>query len=128
MVLILDDDISRVEEFESRSGLKARHAPNFGIFLGDLDLMIYDLIMLDHDLGLNEPQGIDAAKHLANRENMPLWPADHEQLVIVHSANPIGAANMMAALSRATHIKAYAIPFAWTKVSFSPTKGLTFRI
>jgi len=46
------------------------------------------LMDLDHDLGFNNPTGMDFLKVLAERfpDKVPIWN--------VHSANPVGKANM----------------------------------
>ncbi len=46
-------------------------------------------ISLDHDLGANTPTGYDLAKWMTANGK---WP----EVVIFHSANPVGVANMKA--------------------------------
>jgi hypothetical protein len=52
-----------------------------------------DMVSFDHDLGENVPTGMDAAKHLVeldlNTGDMP-----DKFFYTVHSANPVGAANI----------------------------------
>lgn len=114
-ILFLDDDISRVEEFQIRTGLTVVHSTNIGDFISRLNDSRYDLIMLDHDLGTNDGDGSDAAKYLAANRLL----LGDDQTVIIHSANPIGAANMMSHMKHADHLRVSVIHFAWNKVSYS---------
>ena len=81
-----------------------------------LDNFDYDLVMLDHDLAEEHyaqaesgashvGTGVDVALHIAK------MPAEHRpKLVVIHSVNPAGAANISAALSGA-RVKFVVKPF-----------------
>ncbi len=112
-VLFLDDDKSRVDEFEANTGLKVCHVDDGRDFIAALFQGPYDVIFLDHDLATDDYTGSDAAGFLS--QNLDLL--NHQQTVIVHSANPVGTANMLAKMRDVGHvIQAFAIPFAWNKV------------
>ena len=51
-----------------------------------------EALSLDHDLGLDQPTGYNLVCWM-EREN--IWPSG---MISVHSANPVGAANMRRAL------------------------------
>ncbi len=111
-ILFLDDDFSRVEEFESKTGLKVHHVLTGEDFCLSLMENKYDLIMLDHDLGLVDWDGSRAAKFLAENR---LFVGD-DQTVIIHSANSVGVANMMSHMKHADHLNVSVVHFAWAKV------------
>lgn len=55
-------------------------------------------ISFDHDLGENEPTGYDLAKWLVNQDlDTHAMPANFD--FAVHSANPVGAANIQGLLT-----------------------------
>ncbi len=68
--------------------------------------------MLDHDLGSDVYTGTSAAAYLAF--NKPI--IGDGKNVIIHSANPIGATNMMSQFKHTDHINVYVVAFGWTKV------------
>lgn len=66
-----------------------------------LDLIEYDVVSFDHDLGSfignKEITGYDIVLWLANRKNDGLYvPPD----IRIHSANPVGCENMQATIDR----------------------------
>lgn len=62
------------------------------------DGIIPDFISFDHDLGENQPTGMDVVKWLVDRElnGIPVFPAGFS--FYVHSQNPVGAANIQSYL------------------------------
>lgn len=124
-VLFLDDDKTRVAEFEERTGLKVHHVLKPTEFGDAIRNQKYDVIMLDHDLGYEDNfwNGQKACKLLAANRS---WTGD-DQTVIIHSANPVGVANMMAELKHADHLHVSAVHWAWNRVSLIDGK-LVFAI
>jgi DNA-binding NtrC family response regulator len=122
-VLFLDDEKSRVEDFEKRTGIKVTHVVNGEDFCKAINEDHFDLIMLDHDLGYGvDYDGARAAKYLAENRSL----LGNEQMVLIHSANPIGVANMMNHMKYADHLQVNAINFAWQKACIVDGK-LHFR-
>jgi len=115
-ILILDDDISRVQEFHTRTGLQINHVKTVTDFINAMD-DTYDVIFLDHDLGDDHlyGTGADAAKWLAHNK---IGTGDYLITVIIWSMNPVGVSNMVSHLKYADHIQLYKIPFGWTKARF----------
>lgn len=113
-ILFLDDDATRVTDFEARTSFKVRHVTNVTDFILEMEKNRPDLIMLDHDLGDDEKfgTGADAAKWLAHNR----LQCGDELTVIIHSANPIGVSNMMSHMKYADHLRVHVIGFAWFKV------------
>lgn len=120
-ILILDDDHTRVQDIVSNMGSLAivDHVLSPESFVKSINSMRYDLIMLDHDLGDSDVydgktwNGVAAAKYLAQNRMI----VGDDQNVVIHSANPIGVANMMSHLKHADHLRVHVIHFAWAKIS-----------
>lgn len=112
-ILFLDDETARFDMLVKNLGNKAvcRHAKNGFEFLEALCDSKYDIIMLDHDLGLDEFTGVDAAKILASHpDNL-----NKSQLVIVHSMNVPGSYNMASHMKNSPHLRLCKMPGAWMK-------------
>ena len=66
-----------------------------------LELMNYETISIDHDLGSfvgnKEITGYDIIMWLVNRKQQDLYVPS---VILVHSANPVGAQNMHAMIER----------------------------
>jgi len=66
-----------------------------------LELLEFEVVSLDHDLacfiGNKELTGYDICLWLAERKNEGLYVPP---IIIVHSANPVGFANMTAVINR----------------------------
>lgn len=124
-VLFLDDEASRLYAFESNTKIVPTWVWTFYMFKEALNHSKFDLIMLDHDLGKDQKNGTgsDAAKFLA--ENRLL--VGDSQRVIIHSANPIGVANMLSHMKYADHLEVSVIHEAWNKCNFDKN-GLFFRV
>lgn len=111
-ILILEDDIERIVQFK-----KNMSDGNLLVFVDDpkeaIDLLQegkWDVLFLDHDLGgqVFVPSGKNTGYEVAtflevNKEFRP-------ETIVVHSMNPVGANNIMAALKTAKRF-----PGAWTK-------------
>lgn len=115
-ILVLEDDLSRVSEFEKKTGIKVRHVASVTDFINCFHNQIPEVVFLDHDLGddLKLGTGADAARWLAHNK---IGTGDYQIQVIIWSLNPIGVANMMSHLKHADHIATHVIPFAWHKAS-----------
>jgi hypothetical protein len=125
-ILFLDDEKGRVTEFEQRTGLKVTHVLTRGEFCDALQNQRFDLIMLDHDLGWEQDnQGWNGAKAAAMLAGNRLHLGDDTQ-VIIHSANPIGVANMLSHMRYADHLRVSVVHFAWAKCKYCEIEGLTF--
>jgi len=120
-ILVLEDDLKRVEQFEKRLSrvMKAetKFVDNADDCIYALKNETYDLIFLDHDLGgkifvdeNNKNTGSEVARWIEQN------PLQEWQTVIVHSLNPIGAKYMIDAIDNATHI-----PFVWDSKVFNKT-------
>ena len=76
-------------------------AYNFHEAIFKLDLIQYEEVSLDHDLasfyGFKELTGYDIVKWLAQRKMDGLYVPS---VVKVHSANPVGVANMQSVIER----------------------------
>ena len=121
-ILFLDDDDSRFQEFRHRTGLNPRRVQTWPGFYDAIMGEPWDLIMLDHDLGDNNFDGAVAAKFLADN---PLV-LNGDQQIIIHSANPIGVANMLSHMKYADHLRVNVVHFAWNKARYSSDTGLSF--
>lgn len=113
-VLILDDDDARHRSFQrifQGSGAELNHAYRFSEFLRALKgNSPYDLILLDHDLGIerqgdfffdgnsrrHEFTGEHAARSILELPKHR-WPTT----IIVHSMNELGSRRMVALLQKA---------------------------
>ena len=110
-ILILEDDLVRQKEFKNNlSKHDITIVDSSKEAIKELKSNKWWILFLDHDLGgqvsvpSGENTGYEVAKFLEeNKEYIPTY-------VIVHSLNPAGAKNILAALP-----KAIQIPFAWTK-------------
>ena len=113
-ILIIDDDQDRIDQF-------IRNNPNcqidYSLYLEGafdrFDTSTYDLISLDHDLGIsygNIPMDIiPFVKYL--RQAHEDGRGGNFQ-ILVHSANPVGSANILSYFSR-TPVICDKIHFAW---------------
>ena len=104
-ILFLDDDDARHEIFADQAkagGHELFHAHTIDEFAGLIDIHDFDEVWLDHDLndfqyeskgiemyGNGELNGTAAARWLVS-----LLPERRPQKVVIHSWNPVGAANM----------------------------------
>ena len=113
-ILILEDDPNRVAQFEKKFNMdeiivvdKASEA------ITKLTDFNWDCLFLDHDLGgeinvstTNKNTGSEVARWLSiHKDRIP-------NLVIIHSMNPPGAANIKALLRDAV-----VLPMAWSSLS-----------
>ena len=102
-ILVVEDDPNRIERFKKELRVhKVRFATSSDQAIEILENENFDLICLDHDLGggayepSDENSGYGVAKHMeANK-----IPGE----VIIHSLNPVGAANINSALPHAVRI------------------------
>jgi len=101
-IFILEDDVTRMQYFykifEKDNVTWAKDAPEG---LEAISNKKFDIIFLDHDLGgeqmvssSHRNTGYTVAKEIHNSINK-------DTRVVIHSFNPIGAANMAACLPRA---------------------------
>ncbi len=112
-ILFLDDEETRYNTLVKNLGDSAqcRHVKDGFEFLEALHDAKYDVIMLDHDLGLYDFTGVDAAKILACApDNL-----NDNQLVVVHSMNVCGADNMISHMRNSPHLMIRKMPGAWMK-------------
>lgn len=127
-ILFLDDEYGRCEHLAKRTGLHIDYAPTMPDFIAFAQSNVYDLIMLDHDLGVHEFSGVDASKFLVSVEFRNTVPANFQIQVVIHSTNPAGAANMASILSRVDNFDTYIVPMAWQKATYSVNGGLRFIV
>jgi hypothetical protein len=82
----------------------------------------YDIIMLDHDLGWEQDNegwsGSTAAKIIAANKTC----FGEKQIIIIHSMNPPGAANIAAILAQCDHVDVHVVPNAWSRLSIIDDK------
>lgn len=112
-ILVLDDEQVRHDEFARRWATYERvHVKTVGEAIEALEGGKFDVATLDHDLEdfvcLPYPvelTGLDVARYIAR---MP--PEKRPNQVVVHSWNPVGAANMVNALQDGG-IHAVRVPF-----------------
>jgi len=121
-ILVLEDDIERIEEFRKRfQNVKGIENVDFcysaKVCIELLKKEKYSLIFLDHDLGdkvfvnSNEQNtGAEVARWIEQN------PLESGQSVIIHSVNPSGAKYMMSAIKGAIHV-----PFVWMDSIFKRT-------
>jgi len=116
-ILVLEDNVERIGEFGKNYGGKDR----FIVYVTTVKECIevlessekFDIIFLDHDLGGKHmvESGPDTGYEVAE------WLRDHPeklpQIVVVHSLNPAGRANIYHCLKDL--VKTYEYPFAWEK-------------
>jgi len=91
-ILVCDDDLLRISVFKKMLpeffiGSNMDFALNYQEAVDHLKNDVYDVIFLDHDLGVGKT-GYDVA--LWMKENIENPPD-----VIIHSMNPIGAKNIL---------------------------------
>ena len=121
-VLFLDDDKTRLDTFVKCTGADVVWCKDRAQFVDRLtNGDVYDLIMLDHDLGLPDFDGSDAAKWLS--ENLLTTGDGGTQLVVIHSANIVGASNMYHRMKSSDHLEVYVIAFAWMRCRTNPRTG-----
>ncbi len=104
-VLVVEDNPFRIKKFKSelrRCAVDYTDNAHEGIFL--VREKEYDLIFLDHDLGNREcvdsddsNTGFQVAKAIKGTPN-------ESALIIIHSANPVGAKNMQQELPQAVTV------------------------
>jgi DNA-binding response OmpR family regulator len=98
-VLVLDDEPHRHQIF--REHLSAEDVRYVWTAVEAVQALLsehFDLVLLDHDLGLDDPgDGCDVAQSLVETPNS-------EAIVIVHSDNPYGAHRMLQVLRNARSI------------------------
>ena len=87
----------------------------------------FDLIMLDHDLGIGSPggDGIELCKFISRNLEDIKWKPDTN--VVIHSMNPVGASNMIAELAKSAIPVRY-IPGAWSKIEGNDHIGYHIRL
>lgn len=123
-VLFLDDEKSRVDSFIERTGSDVDWVSTRESFVQAINSgKKYDLIMLDHDLGLPDFCGSDAARYLAENR---LIVGDNQR-VVIHSANSVGVANMVSHMKYADHLLVDVVSFAWFRCRKNPeNNGIQF--
>lgn len=114
-ILILEDNVERREAFRktysNNSVITSPNAEQCIHLLNSYDP--FDIIFLDHDLGGQQmvESGPGTGYEVAE------WLRDHPeklpQIVVVHSLNPAGRANIYHCLKDL--VKTYEYPFAWEK-------------
>lgn len=113
-ILILEDDLQRQKYFHHwrLKGHKLTIVDSVGLAISELEEHEFDLLCLDHDLGLAvyvESMGEEETGYL-----VALWLADNEdrkpKTIVLHSLNTIGRYNMKAVLP-----EAITYPFVWLK-------------
>ena len=116
-VLFVDDDISRYLSFtqNNHNSLCAQDLHFTKCPFDAIDMLRnakLDIIFLDYDLPTNTDNSITSlaiAQYIADN---PQYFTD--QIVVIHSANPIGVARLMDMLKYVT-LQLYVIPNAWYK-------------
>ena len=124
-VLLLEDDYNRVEMFQKRiKELNERntysvpselvHAETVDKFIEEFQKSVFDLILLDHDLGgeiyvdiKRDDTGSGAARWIQKTYG------DIHPVVITHTLNQAGADNILSIINGSFHV-----PFLWTKEVF----------
>lgn len=124
-ILFLDDDASRADQFDRRTGLKVHRVLTRGEFESAVLSQSWDLICLDHDLGWEQDNqkwdGCAAARWLADNRS---WVRDNQR-VIIHSLNMVGVSNMIAAMKVCDHLEVDYIRNLWSRVSYTSSRGLS---
>jgi len=100
-ILFLDDDEIRHEMFEKWviKGIQATTTKSYKEFIAVAPLKNWDIIFLDHDLGIEDqmciphvtnrfPTGSDVARYMIENDIKA-------KKIIIHSYNSVGAANMI---------------------------------
>lgn len=124
-ILFLDDDATRADQFDQRTGLKVQRVLTRGEFESAIQSQRWDLICLDHDLGWEQDNlkwdGCAAARWLADNR---LYVGNNQR-VIIHSLNMVGVSNMIAAMKHCDHLEVDYIRNLWARVSYHPANGLS---
>jgi CheY-like chemotaxis protein len=111
-ILILEDSLERVEQFRKNFiNCELIITDDVKIAINKLATEKIDILCLDHDLGGNV--------YCPSDENSGYWVAkwlqEHQErkpeIIVLHSLNPVGVANMKSCLPDAT-----TIPSVWTNV------------
>lgn len=110
-VLFLDDSKDRYDDFVSRTDVFSKWVCTGEDFCQAVQNEPWDLFMLDHDLGLSDYDGSKAARYLAENRSY----VGDQKMVIIHSSNSIGVANMMSILKHSDHLRVDALQFAWQR-------------
>jgi len=99
-ILVLEDDPNRVKKFRRELvGHAVDYAADVQSAVGLLAAHRYDLMFLDHDLGGQEM--VDSSEENTGYQFAVAVAADGRNsgaVVVVHSCNPAGADNIVAAL------------------------------
>ena len=108
-VLVIDDDQDRISQFiDNNPDCEIHYATDLkGAFSFFDNLDRYDVICLDHDLGVDETT-IPFVWKIVETYN----GNDVCFQILVHSANPVGAANILSYFSR-TDIVCSKMHFPW---------------
>ena len=118
-ILFLDDE--RYRHNHIRRSTKGKEENITHIWDGlsaikELQNNLFDLIMLDHDLGIEngkeEVCGLDVAKSI-----IAMGDRHKNATIVIHSLNPIGAKNMFLTLDR-EGFDVYEIPHAWMMLEY----------
>ncbi len=111
-VLILEDSVERMKGFYRRLvGNNVVHVETPAACIAYLKKGGFDVLFLDHDLGgqVHVPSGPGTGYEVA------VWLEENPQYqpeqIFVHSLDPVGSKNILAALP-----KAQAYPFAWMHI------------
>jgi len=119
-VLILEDDINRINEFRKRfigiaMPVFVDTAKDAIDFIKANAWLAHDMICLDHDLG-GETYVDTAYKNTGSEVARYLFVNPVDAAIIIHSLNT-PAADFMADLLADSHL-VFRIPFFWTKNTF----------
>jgi len=101
-ILILDDDAVRHEGFDKiLAGHEISHAYTYGEFVGLAKSQSFDMVCLDHDLGLETQPDTVTDEHTSrelNGQDAAKWLVDNQKncpnSILIHSHNPAGAESM----------------------------------
>jgi len=101
-ILVVEDNPERVKKFRRELvGSIVDYAVDADSAMACLASHGYDLIFLDHDLGLREMVDSDDANTGYQVALAIARDAKNTSVIVVHSCNPAGAANISRALPRA---------------------------
>jgi len=116
-ILFMDDDVERYDHLRKYlpSSIEIVHVYTVSEAQEKMMEQEFDLLMLDHDLGIGMVggDGIELAKWISRSMDKYKWKPGCD--VIIHSMNPVGAGNMVAELGMCS-IQAKYIPGAWTMI------------
>lgn len=116
-ILILDDDDERVailHQNVQQHALVTRvlEREHFQTMITRTD---YDLVMLDHDLGGEYDNqrwnGSEAARFLAENKSVI-----GSRVIVIHSMNPVGSANMARIIGQADGFEVFVVPWGWETI------------